>query len=54
MKRKRDNFICTFCYRKRPRRVMKRDVDCSDSNCTEQHWMCRSERDCQAAMERRK
>lgn len=53
MKKRRDNLICTFCYRRRPRRFMKHDVHCRDALCEDQHWMCRSEHDCMDAMRRR-
>lgn len=45
-----NSFCCTYCYRSRTKRVMKRDVDCLDALCIVQHWMCRSDKDCSKAM----
>lgn len=53
MKPRANNLTCTFCYRRRPRRFMKHDEECQDAQCDSQHWKCRSERDCEAAMKRK-
>ncbi len=51
---KRNDLVCTYCLRRRVKRLLKRDTDCGEAGCEIQHWMCRSEINCNAAMERGK